>query len=232
VPTDLADRLPLLLAIAAIVAVVALAGRVPLLRRLLSLAMLAGFVWLAAGLLGERARFDPVLGRLVALVQPDRQRVTGGEVRVPLAADGHFWVRARVNGVAVRMLVDSGATITALSTGTAEAAKLTVRDPLTPVILRTANGAVPAQTASVETLRFGSIAAHDLAAVVSPAFGDTDVLGMNFLTRLKSWRVEEGTLILVPHHPQAVAAEPKPTGGSVLDRVKAWLPASPDPAAS
>ena len=32
--------------------------------------------------------------------------------------------------------------------------------------------------------------------------GDTDVLGMNFLSRLKSWRVEEGVLVLVPHHPQ------------------------------
>ena len=38
--------------------------------------------------------------------------------------------------------------------------------------------------------------------VVSPAFGETDVLGMNFLSRLKSWRVEGSTLILEPHHPQ------------------------------
>jgi len=40
--------------------------------------------------------------------------------------------------------------------------------------------------------------------VVSPAFGETNVLGMNFLSRLASWRVEENTLILVPHHPQKV----------------------------
>ena len=33
-------------------------------------------------------------------------------------------------------------------------------------------------------------------------FGDIDVLGMNFLSRLKSWRVEGRTLILTPHHPQ------------------------------
>lgn len=37
-----------------------------------------------------------------------------------------------------------------------------------------------------------------LPVVVSPAFGDTDVLGMNFLSRLKSWRVEGDTLILEP----------------------------------
>jgi aspartyl protease family protein len=55
-------------------------------------------------------------------------------------------------------------------------------------------------------LRFGTIVARDLPVVVSPAFGTTDVLGMNFLSKLKSWRVEGRTLILEPHHPQAPAA--------------------------
>jgi len=36
-------------------------------------------------------------------------------------------------------------------------------------------------------------------------FGGLDVLGMNFLSRLESWRVEGQTLILVPHHPQAAS---------------------------
>jgi aspartyl protease family protein len=30
-----------------------------------------------------------------------------------------------------------------------------------------------------------------------------EVLGMNFLSKLKSWRVEGRTLVMVPHHPQA-----------------------------
>jgi aspartyl protease family protein len=51
-------------------------------------------------------------------------------------------------------------------------------------------------------LRLGDIAARGLGVVVSPAFGDTDVLGMNFLSKLKSWRVEGQTLILEPHHHQ------------------------------
>jgi aspartyl protease family protein len=29
---------------------------------------------------------------------------------------------------------------------------------------------------------------------------------MNFLSKLQSWRVENGTLILVPHHPQPGSA--------------------------
>ena len=36
-----------------------------------------------------------------------------------------------------------------------------------------------------------------------------NVLGMNFLSRLKSWRVEDGELVLVPNHPQG-GVESKP----------------------
>jgi aspartyl protease family protein len=43
----------------------------------------------------------------------------------------------------------------------------------------------------------GDVATRELGVVVSPAFGDSDVLGMNFLSRLGSWRVEGRTLILV-----------------------------------
>ena len=187
-----------LLLIAGMVAISALVRRVPLLGTALRLVSLAVVLWLGVEVLSERAPFDPALGGIAGLIQPDGQRVSGGELRVPLARDGHYWVRARVNGVRRRMLVDSGATITALSSDTAAAAGLTVRDPLFPVVLRTANGAITARTARVETLKLGNVVARDLAVVVSPAFGDTDVLGMNFLSQLKSWRVEGQTLVLRP----------------------------------
>ena len=73
------------------------------------------------------------------------------------------------------------------------------------MIIQTANGSIRAQTATLPELRIGNIVARDLPVVTSPAFGDMDVVGMNFLSRLKSWRVEGKTLILVPHHPQTSA---------------------------
>jgi len=121
---------------------------------------------------------------------------------VPMGRDGHFWVRARINGVERRLLIDSGATITALSVETAQAAGLEQEESPFPVILKTANGTVAAQTSSIASLHIGNIVARRLPVVVSPAFGDTEVIGMNFLSKLKSWRVEGTTLILVPHHPQ------------------------------
>lgn len=177
-------------------------SRISWLRGLFQLAIWGGLIWLMAVTLGERGQYDPALGRLSGLFEGGGQEVSGDVVRVKLSRDGHFWVRATINGVPRRLLVDSGATVTALSTRTAEAAGLDVRQPTMPILLRTANGTVSADSARIATLRFGTITARDLSAVVSPAFGDTDVLGMNFLSKLKSWRVEDGVLIMEPHHPQ------------------------------
>jgi aspartyl protease family protein len=151
----------------------------------------------------QQAPYQPQLGRIAERLGLDPQEVTGREVRIRMASDGHFWADATVNGVRRRMLIDSGATVTALSERTAAAARVEGNLGPVPVVLRTANGMAPARTGSVEELRLGNILARDLKVVVSPAFGNMEVIGMNFLSKLDSWRVEGRTLILVPHPPQA-----------------------------
>jgi len=130
------------------------------------------------------------------------QEVSGSETRVPLARDGHFWIRASVNGVPHRFLVDTGATLTAISPEIAEAARLEPQPLRQPILLRTANGTVPARMVTINELTLGNVVARDLDAVVAPGMEGTSVLGMNFLSRLAAWRVEGSTMILVPHHPQ------------------------------
>ena len=183
------------------------ARRVPVLRAALSLASWVVLAGLLVLLVGQRGQFDPYLGQVAAMLKLDNQEVVGTEMRIRMSPDGHFWARVRIGdgdaaGTERRMLVDSGATLTALSTRTARDAGLEPGTALVPVMLNTANGTVRADTATVPELRFGNIVARDLPVVVSPAFGEMNVLGMNFLSRLKSWRVEGRTLVLVPHHPQ------------------------------
>lgn len=130
------------------------------------------------------------------------QKVVGNETRIRQSADGHFWADVSINGISRRMLIDSGATTTAISVATAQAAGIdTARSPF-PAILNTANGQVTAQTGRADRIAIGSVVAKDLGVVVSPAFGETNVIGMNFLSQLKSWRVEGGTLILQPEMPR------------------------------
>ena len=176
--------------------------RLPVVGRLLRLLVTLGIGALALFLLVQQAPYQPELARLAGRFGLDPQEVVGKEVRIRMARDGHFWAEARLNGVRRRMLIDSGATVTAISEATAAAAGVGRNAGPVPVVLRTANGMAPARTGSVKELRLGNILARDLKVVVSPAFGDIDVIGMNFLSKLASWRVEGRTLILVPHHPQ------------------------------
>ena len=128
------------------------------------------------------------------------QQVSGTETRIRMAEDGHFWADVDIDGVRRRMLIDSGATTTALSTATAKAAGLDSDESPFPVIISTANGDVSARTATAKRITIGTITATDLGIVTAPSFGDTDVIGMNFLSKLGSWRVENATLILTPIH--------------------------------
>ena len=178
--------------------VLAILMRIPfvgrLLRALLTLGLLAFFIFL----LIEQAPFEPRLARLADRLGLDGQEVAGDEVRIRMASDGHFWANVTINGVKRRMLIDSGATITAISESTAAAASIDADAGLVPVMLQTANGMVQARKGEIGELKVGPVEAKGLKVVVSPALGNLDVLGMNFLTQLESWRVEGRTLILTP----------------------------------
>jgi len=184
-----------------IAVIVLLLQRLPYVGRIIRFLFSFAILAFAVFLLLQQAPYQPTLARLTETLGLNNQIVSGKELRVRMSPDGHFWVNAKINGVERRMLIDSGATVTALSTDTARASGVDTGMGLAPVVLRTANGATPAETGTVDELRVGNIVARDLKVVSAPGL-DLDVIGMNFLSELESWRVEGGTLILVPHHPQ------------------------------
>ena len=175
---------------------------VPAVGRLLRGASTLGLMAVLLMVVLQLSRMDPRFEFAVPEIGLPEQVVEGGETRVPLARDGHFWLRAEINGHPARFLVDTGATLTAVSAETAIASGLDPRDAGLPVRRQTANGTVAAELTTIDELRFGNVAARGLDAVIAPNLGPTNVLGMNFLSRLASWRVEGNTMILVPHHPQ------------------------------
>lgn len=120
----------------------------------------------------------------------------GRELRIRKAMDGHFWVNGELNGRKVRFLVDSGATVTSVSASTAARAGIVTGG--LPVLVQTANGVVRASRGRADRLKVGAIERRDLAVHVSETFGETDVLGMNFLSSLSAWGVEGQWLVLKP----------------------------------
>lgn len=179
-----------------------LAASVPWLSKLLRGIGNLGLLTALLLTIAQAARLSNDSDFNLALAGMKEQRVEGGETRVPMSPDGHFWLKAKVNGVERRFLVDTGATITALTVATAQTAGVEPQGLGRTVMLQTANGAAAAQMASIAELRFGNVTARDLDAVIAPNIGETNVIGMNLLSRLASWRVEGKTLILVPADPQ------------------------------
>jgi len=163
------------------------------LRGAVSLAVLALVLFVVL----QQAPLHPGLSRLLAKVGLDGQTVVGDAISIRMSPDGHFWADVEINGVSHRMLVDSGATVTTISDRTARATAVD-GDDLLPVMLQTAGGMIAARTGEIDRLTLGTIEARNLKVVVAPTSGSIDVLGMNFLSDLASWRVEKRTLILVP----------------------------------
>lgn len=124
--------------------------------------------------------------------------ISGEPMTLRKSEDGHFWVSAEVNGHPVRFLIDSGATFTALSARAAREAGVEPGGFGLRTVINTANGAVEAERGEIADLRVGSLAMRNHKVVIADAFGDTNVLGMNFLSELESWRVEGDTMVLVP----------------------------------
>jgi aspartyl protease family protein len=201
--TDMPDWPQIALIALLVAAAVVLLQRLPYVGRIFRAVFSLGLLALCVFLLIQQAPFQPGLERLVSRIGLDQQEVVGSETRIRMASDGHFWAKATINGVERRMLIDSGATVTAVSQETAARASIASDAEMVPVVLRTANGMTAAQTGTIRELRVGNVTARNLKVVSSPALGGLNVLGMNFLSRLASWRVEGRTLIMVPNNPQA-----------------------------
>jgi aspartyl protease family protein len=141
-----------------------------------------------------RGEFTGVFDRLRAEAT-GASIVSGGEVRVLVADDGHFWVDATVNGRPVRFLVDSGASITTVSDETAHATGM--RTDGRTAYVDTANGPTQVRQSSADKLAVGPIERTDFPIDVNSR-DRTNVLGMNFLRTLRGWRVEGHDLVLRP----------------------------------
>lgn len=175
---------------------------VPVLGRLMRTMSTLALMGILVLVVVQLSRMDTRFDLAVPEVGLPEQVVEGGETRVKRAPDGHYWLRARINGHEANFLVDTGATLTAVSSETAAAAGLEPREVGVPVRMQTANGAVAAQLTTIDELRFGNVVARGLDAAIAPGLGPTNVIGMNFLSRLASVRLEGEMMILVPHNPQ------------------------------
>lgn len=113
-----------------------------------------------------------------------RQQVTAdGEIAIPRAPDGHYYVSLTIGGTDIRFLVDTGASEVVLSER--DARRLGIDpDALTYLgTAYTANGTVPTARVVLEDVALGPFADARVPAAVNGGEMTTSLLGMSYLGR-------------------------------------------------
>lgn len=110
---------------------------------------------------------------------------------------GHFHAEASIGGRRAAFLVDTGASIVALSEPDAD--RLGVRaGPNDPkVVLQTANGKVTGARVRLASIDIGGVRVQDVDAVILPGHAlKQNLLGMSFLSRISRYEFRSGQLVL------------------------------------
>lgn len=139
-----------------------------------------------------------IFRRVSGAVDPARGHIEGNEFHVRARDDGHFWVRATMNGEQVLFLVDTGATDIVLTAEAAERVGIDTERLEFDRVASTANGTVRGAGARVRQLEVGPIVRTNVAVSVTEGALDTNLLGMSFLRTLGGWRVDGDTLVMRP----------------------------------
>ncbi|MDP6351930.1 MAG: TIGR02281 family clan AA aspartic protease [Alphaproteobacteria bacterium] len=145
-----------------------------------------------------RHEADDLARRLAGELVPSAGTVAGGAVRFPASLGGHFMVEADVDGVAVRFMVDTGATDVVLSPADARRLGYDLDRLSFTRVYRTANGQVRGAPVRLGRVSIGPIVVDDVRASVNSAAMERSLLGMSFLNRLGEYTVSDDTLTLRP----------------------------------
>jgi aspartyl protease family protein len=128
-----------------------------------------------------------------AEVQVDGER----SVRIRRRPDGHFIAKTEVNGVSLTMLIDTGASTVVLKPIDAQRLGIDVDKLKYTVPVQTANGTTYAAHVRLRSLSLGPISLKDVEALVAkPGTLRENLLGMSFLSRLRSYEFTTDMLTL------------------------------------
>ena len=144
-----------------------------------------------------RIELSAVKEKVLAEVMPSRGfQKQLNTISFPISSDGHFYIRAHVNGTPVRFLVDTGASHIVLSP---EDARKTGFDPDNLKFDRffeTANGRVRGGSIRISDFKIKDFYFKEIGASVNGADMRESLLGMTFFKRLESYHVKDDILTL------------------------------------
>jgi aspartyl protease family protein len=124
--------------------------------------------------------------------------VSGGRtVVIPRGRDGHFQVDARVDGKRIGFMVDTGASLIALTESSA--ARLGIRPSSREFTaqVKTANGMARAARTELSRVEIDGVVVRNVAALIMPNEAlSENLLGLSFLAKLRRFEYSNGKLVL------------------------------------
>lgn len=130
--------------------------------------------------------------------RPPAQTGRSGTEELRAEADGHYYARAEINGRPLDVMVDTGASMVALTYEDAEQAGLRLRPSDFTARVSTANGMAAVAPVTLDRVSIGRITVRNVrAAVCERGRLEKTLLGMSFLSRLDRVDISAGRLTLV-----------------------------------
>ena len=161
-------------------------------------------IWIGIGALvvlgySYRWEFRAAGERILGELRPDRAVVTrAGDITIRRGTDGHFRLTADVDGVPVRFLVDTGATLVVLAPGDAKRIGFDLDRLSYSFPASTANGVTMNARATLGRIEAPPLAVRDVPAAISRDGLNESLLGLSFLNRLSGFEVRQDMMILRP----------------------------------
>ena len=164
--------------------------------------------WLALGLglvtlYAYKEELTPIATRVVGELLPGTAMTVEtsagdlAEVKIRKRLNGHFTAEVEVNGKPVSMIVDTGASSIVLTPEDARAAGIDVDEMTFRVPVLTANGRTMAARIWLEDVAIGPLDRTRVEALIAqPGALSQSLLGMSFLSRLRSYEFSGDYLTL------------------------------------
>ena len=163
--------------------------------------------WVALGLalvtaFSYKEEIAPIAARVIGELLPGtamtvEQSAGLTEIRIRKRLDGHFNANVEVNGKAIGMIVDTGASTIVLRPEDAVKAGIDVDHLTYSVPVLTANGRTFAARIRLDTVSIGPLDRKNVDALVAKRGAMAEsLLGMSFLSRLRSYEFSGDFLTL------------------------------------
>ncbi|HBH89257.1 TIGR02281 family clan AA aspartic protease [Ponticaulis sp.] len=110
--------------------------------------------------------------------------------------DNHFWADTNINGTRVRFMVDTGASMVALTRNDARRIGVDLDELDYQYEVRTAGGGTRGAFVLLDEIRVGNVEVEDVEALVLESDLQQSLLGMSFMGKLHSYEVRSSSMII------------------------------------